>query len=341
MKLPKNHPAANRKNVAREGILLVNLGTPDGTDYFSMRRYLKEFLSDSRVVEVNRVLWWFILNVIILTVRPAKSGRAYAKIWNRAKNESPLRTITRSQAEKVQKILGKKVKVDWAMRYGQPALAERLDAMVREGVTRVKVVPLYPQYAGATVGSVGDAVARWMLERRYVPAVEMVAPYYDEPVYVQAIAKSIKDFIRQLGWTPEVVLASFHGLPVSVCMKGDVYYCHCHKTARLVAEELGWEFGGISKGKAPALLLTFQSRFGREEWLQPYTDKTLEELARRGIRRVAVVCPGFAADCVETLEEIAIGAKETFLEAGGMHFAVVPCLNDSAGGMEVVEMLCK
>lgn len=340
LKIPAGHKGAPE---AREGVLLVNLGTPDATDYWSMRRYLKEFLSDRRVVEVNRVLWWFVLNFIILTFRPRKSGRAYDKIWDRRTDESPLRVITRSQAEKLQKKFGKRTLVRWAMRYGSPNIGKILDEMVAAGVARVKVMPLYPQYAGATVGTVGDEVARWMLGQRFQPAVEMVAPYYDAPVYVRAIAKSIKEFSKKLGWTPEVVLASFHGLPVSICRKGDVYYCHCHKTARLVAEEMGSDFCrsleefSAAKKKAPALLMTFQSRFGREEWLQPYTDKTLEALARRGVKKVLVVCPGFSVDCVETLEEIAMGAREIFMEAGGEKFAVVPCLNDSTLGMEVIE----
>lgn len=329
----------------RDGILLVNLGTPDGTDYWSMRRYLKEFLSDPRVIETNRLVWWFILNVVILSFRPFKSGHAYASIWDKKRNESPLRVITRSQAEKLQKKMGKDVVVRWAMRYGQPAIKDVLDEMKAAGCVRIKVLPLYPQYAGATVGSVGDEIAKWSMQQRTQPAVNIIAPYYDDKVWVKAVARSIEAQIKKQKWVPDVVMASFHGIPLSVCKKGDVYYCHSHKSARLIAEEMGSAFCRSvedvqkSKRKAPALLLTFQSRFGREEWLQPYTAPTLEELARGGAKKVLVVCPGFSADCVETLEEIAMEAKQIFVAAGGEKFGVVACLNDSEAGMKVIEKL--
>ncbi|MBI1308310.1 MAG: ferrochelatase [Proteobacteria bacterium] len=346
---PQNHPKP--PHGTKQGVLLVNLGTPDATDYWSMRRYLKEFLSDRRVIDVNRVVWWFVLNVIILTKRPFSSGHAYAKIWDRKRDASPLRVITEDQAAKLQKALGKEAVVRFAMRYGKPAMKEVLDEMMRAGCARIKVVPLYPQYAGATVGTVVDVVADWLKVQKWQPAVEVVPPYYDDKVYVRAVAESIKAQVKKLGWVPEVVVASFHGLPLRYCLEGDVYYCHSHKTARLVAEELGWVFARTTeeirnqksevRKKAPALLLTFQSRFGREEWLQPYTDKALEELARAGLKKVMVVCPGFAADCVETLEEIGIQGKETFRAAGGTHYALVPCLNDSKRGMDVIEKIVK
>ena len=342
----KAMPAGHEKLAkVRDGILLVNLGTPDGTDYWSMRHYLKEFLSDPRIVETNRILWWLILNVIILTFRPFKSGQAYARIWDKKTNESPLRVITRAQGDKLQKMVGKNTVVRWAMRYGQPAIRDVLDEMKAAGCMRIQVLPLYPQYAGATVGSVVDEVSKWLVKQRTQPAVNVIAPYYDDAAWVKAIAASIQAQIKAQKWMPDVVVASFHGIPLSVCKKGDVYYCHSHKSARLIAEGMKSDFCRTvdevthKKRKAPALLLAFQSRFGREEWLQPYTAPSLEELARRGVKKVLVVCPGFAADCVETLEEIGLEAREQFMHAGGEKFGVVGCLNDSAEGMKVLAKL--
>jgi ferrochelatase len=312
------------------GILLVNLGTPDGTDYWSVRRYLKEFLSDRRVVETNRVLWWLILNGIVLTVRPSKSGEAYRSIWNEDLDESPLRTITRSQAEKIAERLGhrEEIIVDWAMRYGNPSIASRIEALARQGCERLLVFPLYPQYAAATTATVNDAVFDTLKKMRAQPALRTVPPYQKDPVYIDAIANSIRSHLAKLDFEPEVIIASFHGLPKEYVTKGDPYQCQCMDTADALREALG--------PLGEKLKLTFQSRFGRAEWLQPYTDKTVEALARDGVKRIAVVTPGFAADCVETLEEISGEAAEIFLENGGEHFSFIPCLNDSEGGIRVL-----
>ncbi|MCX5514174.1 ferrochelatase [Kaistia algarum] len=328
--LPSGHPPVAFGKI---GLLLVNLGTPDATDYWSMRRYLKEFLSDRRVIEVPRLIWWPILNLVILTIRPKRSGHAYEQIWNRERNESPLRTITRAQSEKLAQALAGEVVVDWAMRYGTPAIAERIEALKQAGCERILVMPLYPQYAAATTATVNDKVFDTLKAMRWQPAIRTLPPYHDDPVYIDALARSIERSIAALDFEPERVLASFHGLPKSYFDKGDPYHCHCHKTARLLRERLGWP--------KERLTLTFQSRFGRAEWLQPYTDATVEALAKSGVKRIAVVSPGFSADCVETLEEIAMQNRDIFLENGGENFAALPCLNDSAEGMELLEHLAR
>ena len=348
----------------RVGVVLVNLGTPDGTDYWSMRRYLKEFLSDPRVIEVPRVIWWFILNLIILTFRPTKSGHAYASIWDREHNASPLRVITRAQAEALQKRFrnqeprnqGTKgeeadtVVVDYAMRYGQPSIAAVMDRMMAAGCTRVLVAPLYPQYSAATVATVVDKLGEWMGKQRWQPTVRVLPPYYDHPAYIGALTESVRSKLASLDWQPDVIVASLHGLPLVNCKRGDVYYCHSHKTVRLLAEGLGSAFvkevgdlqGVVSKGKKagiPPVLLAFQSRFGAQEWLKPYFAKATVDLAAAGHKKVLVICPGFAADCVETLEEIAIAGREEFMHAGGTHYDVVACLNASDTGMDMLEGL--
>lgn len=330
--LPAGHPPVVTGKI---GVLLVNLGTPDATDYWSVRRYLKEFLSDPRVIEVPKLVWWPILNLIILTIRPGRSGHAYASIWNKDRNESPLRTITRDQSDKLAGLLGDKerVVVDWAMRYGTPSIADRMDALKAAGCERILVMPLYPQYSAATTATVNDKVFDALRTMRWQPALRTLPPYHDDPVYIAALATSIERSIAALDFEPEVVLASFHGLPKSYFDKGDPYHCHCYKTARLLRERLGW-----SKER---LKLSFQSRFGRAEWLTPYTDATVRELAAGGVKRIAVVSPGFSADCVETLEEIAIQNAEFFHEAGGERFAALPCLNDSPEGMVLLEHLAR
>jgi ferrochelatase len=312
------------------GVLLVNLGTPEGTDYWPMRRYLSEFLSDRRVIEWPRWLWQPILQGIVLSVRPKKSGALYASIWNTERNESPLRTFTRSQAEKLAAELASEegVVVDWAMRYGQPAIAARLDALNEAGCDRLLVFPLYPQYSAPTTATVNDVAFDALKKMRWQPALRTVAPYHDEPVYIDALAESIEAHLASLDFEPEVLIASYHGLPVSYFRKGDPYHCHCQKTSRLLRERLGWREG--------RLLTTFQSRFGPEEWLQPYTDKTVERLARDGVKRLAIVNPGFVSDCLETLEEIAVQNREIFLHHGGESFSHIPCLNDSPPGMRVI-----
>jgi ferrochelatase len=322
-----------RTSIRRTGVLLVNLGTPDATDYWSMRRYLKEFLSDRRVIEENRVKWWLILNLVILTVRPARKGRDYDKIWNRARNESPLKTVTRAQAEKLGGALGKNTRVDWAMRYGNPSIPSRLEAMRKAGCDRILVMPLYPQYAAATTATVCDKVFESLAAMRWQPTLRVAPPYYDEPAYIDALAASVRSSLARLKFKPEVVLASFHGMPEEYRRKGDPYYGQCVETARLLQARL--------KLNDRRFKLTFQSRFGPAEWLKPYTDKTVEALAKRGVKSLAIVTPGFAADCLETLEEIAIENAAIFKAAGGENFAAIPCLNDSAGGMKVIETVVR
>jgi len=323
-----NHPPVKFGKV---GVLLVNLGTPDGTDKVSMRRYLKEFLMDRRVIEWSPFFWYPILFGIVLNTRPAKVGKAYETIWNKDLNESYLRTYTRNQAEIMARSFADlpNVRVDWAMRYGQPSIRSKMDELQKDGCEKILVFPLYPQYAAATTATVNDEAFKALLKMRWQPALRTVAPYHDDPVYIEALANSITQHLATLDWEPEVVLTSFHGIPKSYFMKGDPYHCQCYKTARLVREKLGW-----SKEK---LQVTFQSRFGPEEWLQPYTDKTVEKLGQDGVKRIAVINPGFVSDCLETLEEIAVEAAETFHHAGGEKFTHIPCLNDSEGGMTVLE----
>ena len=326
--LPPSHPSVPSRRI---GVLLVNLGTPDATDYWSMRRYLKEFLSDRRVIEENRLKWWLVLNLIILTFRPARKGRDYDKIWNRERNESFLKTITRSQSDKLGAALANdpRLLVDWAMRYGNPSIRSKLDAMQAAGCDRILLVPLYPQYAAATSATVCDKAFEALATMRWQPALRVAPAYYDEPVYIEALAASIEDNLAKLTFKPEVIIASFHGMPEEYLEKGDPYYCQCHKTARLLRERL--------KLDDKQLMLTFQSRFGPAEWLKPYTDVTVKSLAERGVKNLAVISPGFSSDCLETLEEIAMENADIFRAAGGQNFAAIPCLNDSAGGMKVIE----
>jgi len=329
---PASHPVAKH---GRVGVLLVNLGTPDGTDYASMRRYLKEFLTDSRVIEWPKIAWYPILFGIVLNTRPGKVGKAYETIWNKERNESFLRTYTRSQAERMAASLADHpdVVVDWAMRYGQPSIASRMEFLQKEGCERILVFPLYPQYAAATTATVNDKAFEALLKMRWQPALRTVPPYHDDPVYIDALAVSIEKHLAHLDWEPERLLASFHGIPKSYFEKGDPYYCQCQKTARLLRHRLGWS--------EERLIVTFQSRFGPEEWLQPYTDKTVEKLAQEGVKRIAVINPGFVSDCLETLEEIAEQAAESFHHNGGEKFAHIPCLNDSPEGMAVLETVVR
>ncbi|WP_417687137.1 ferrochelatase [Roseibium sp.] len=333
VRLPADHPTVKTGKV---GVLLVNLGTPDGTDYWPMRRYLREFLSDKRVIEWPRAIWYPILYGIVLMTRPGKSGKAYEEIWNHEKNESPLRTITRSQSDKLAEIMGDsggRLKIDWAMRYGNPSIRSRLEALKADGCDRLLVFPLYPQYSATTTATVNDEVCKALLDMRWQPAIRTVPPYHDDPVYVSALARSVERHLEGLDFEPELVLTSYHGIPQSYFRRGDPYHCHCHKTTRLMREVLGW---GTDK-----LRLTFQSRFGPEEWLQPYTDKTVEQLAKDGVKNIAVMNPGFVSDCLETLEEIAGEAGEIFEEHGGENFTHIPCLNDSDLGMDVLEHIVR
>ncbi|MDR3375255.1 MAG: ferrochelatase [Ancalomicrobiaceae bacterium] len=330
---PADHPPVASGKV---GVLIVALGTPDGTDYWSMRRYLKEFLSDRRVIETSRLLWWPLLNLVILTTRPGRKGRDYAKIWNRENNEGPLRTVTRAQAEKLGVRLAgvsDRAVVDWAMRYGNPSVSSRLAALQAAGCDRILVFPLYPQYAAATTATVNDVVFDYCKRQRWQPAIRTVPPYHDDPVYIDALARSLRASLAGLGWEPEALLASFHGIPKSYFDKGDPYYCQCAKTVRLLRQATG-----LTDDK---LIMTFQSRFGPAEWLQPYTDATVKRLAEAGVKRLVVITPGFSADCLETLEEIAGENAEIFHHAGGEQFHLVPCLNESEPGIDVLEAVAR
>jgi ferrochelatase len=314
------------------GVLLVNLGTPDATDAASVRRYLREFLRDRRVIEEDTLLWKFVLNAIILPLRPRRRGLDYEKIWNREKNESPLKTITRSQADKLAATLAQtsqSIVVSWAMRYGNPSIRSRLAALAAQGCARILVVPLYPQYAAATSATVCDEVFRVLMDMRWQPALRVAPPWFDDPVYIEALAASLEGRLQKLPFVPDVILASFHGIPKSYSDKGDPYAGHCAETTRLLRERL--RLGD------DRLIMTFQSRFGRAEWLKPYTDMTVKELAARGVKNLAVLMPGFAADCLETLEEIAHENAGYFRAGGGENFAAIPCLNDSEAGMQVIE----
>ncbi len=324
-------PSSAHASGARIGVLLVNLGTPEATDYWSMRRYLKEFLSDRRVIEENRLKWWLVLNLIILTVRPGRKGRDYDKIWNKERNESPLKTITRSQSDKLEEIadeLDKRIRVDWAMRYGNPSIGSRLEALADQNCERVLLIPLYPQYAAATTATVCDEAFRALVKMRFQPSLRVAAPYYAEPVYIDALANSLNAELGKLKFKPEVIITSYHGMPEEYVAKGDPYAQQCAETTRLLRHKL--------KLDEERLVMTFQSRFGSAEWVKPYTDATVERLAKEGVKSLAVITPGFAADCLETLEEIGMENAEIFRHAGGENFAAIPCLNDSGPGMAVI-----
>jgi protoporphyrin/coproporphyrin ferrochelatase len=330
--LPSDHPPIK---AGRIGVLLMNLGTPEATDYWSMRRYLKEFLSDRRVIETSRLIWWPVLNLIILTKRPGPKGRDYAAIWNKERNEGPLKTITRSQAEKLASHLretaGDRVVVDWSMRYGKPVTRERIRALLDEGCDRILLVPLYPQYSAATSATACDHAFRALMDMRWQPAIRVSPPYHDDPVYIDAIVAAMRRDLQRLDFEPEVILVSFHGVPKSYLLKGDPYHCHCAKTWRLMREAFGWP--------QERFRLSFQSRFGNEEWLRPYTDETVTALARNGVKRLAIVAPGFSADCLETLEELDGENRHYFEANGGDRFAYLPCLNDGEDGMRVIRAI--
>ncbi len=329
---PTNHPDVP---LGRVGVLLLNLGTPDATDYWSMRRYLKQFLSDPRVIEEPRWKWWPILNFIILTVRPGPKGRDYDSIWNKERNEGPLKTITRSQAEKLAEALKAlpNVVVDWGMRYANPSTASRIDALQKAGCDRILLVPLYPQYAAATTATAADEAFRHLITMRWQPAIRVAPPWHDDPVYVDALANSVRQGLAKLPFEPEKIIATFHGMPEKYLLQGDPYHCQCMKTSRLVRERLGLT--------PDRWLTTFQSRFGNDPWLQPYTDETVERLAKSGVKRLALIAPGFSADCLETLEELDVENREIFVEHGGTDFAYIPALNDSDDGMRVIEAVVR
>ncbi len=329
-KLPADHPPIVPPRI---GILLLNLGTPDATDYRSMRRYLGEFLWDRRVIETPRAIWWLVLNLIILNTRPRKSGAAYDKIWDRQADDSPLRVISKSQVEKLQARLGDRVIVDFAMRYGNPPVKQRLEALKRKGCERILLFPLYPHYSAPTTATANDKAFDALKRMRWQPAIRTVPPYFDTEIYISALADSIAEGVKGLDFTPDLVITSYHGMPQSYLEQGDPYHCQCLKTTRRVAERLGWP--------QDRLMVSFQSRFGPAEWLKPYTDETLKALPAKGVKKLAILAPAFSVDCLETLEELAMTGRRQFLSAGGSHYAYIPCLNDSETGMDVIETVAR
>lgn len=325
---PADHPPVRSGQV---GVLLVNLGTPDAPEPGAVKRYLGEFLSDRRVVEIPALLWQPILRGIILNTRPKKSAHAYRQIWTG--DGSPLAAITRAQAQGLQARLGDGVMVDWAMRYGSPAIPDRLEALMAAGCERILLAPLYPQYCAATTATVVDKAGDWLRTRRWQPALRTLPPYHDDPLHIDALAADLARQLGALDFAPEVLILSFHGMPERTLHRGDPYHCHCRKTARLLQERMA----------RPDLrfVTTFQSRFGRARWLEPATDAVLAEEARSGTRRLAIAAPGFAADCLETREELAIRGREQFIEAGGERFAALDCLNTCDPGMAMLEALAR
>jgi len=310
------------------GVLIVNLGTPEAPTPVAVRRYLKEFLSDRRVIEKNSLLWKTFLNTVILPLRSRRRARDYERIWNRDKDESPIKTITRSQAEKLGGILeplGKHVIVDWAMRYASPSIASRLEVLVTWGCERILVMPLYPQYSAATTATVCDEAFRFMLRQRVQPALRFLPAYYEDPYYIEVLASSLQAELKSLPFTPDVILASYHGVPKEAVAKGDPYQAQCTRTTELLRAQLGLD--------ETRLMMSFQSRFGRAQWLEPYTIATVRALARKGVKNLVVITPGFSADCLETLEEIKVENARMFMRHGGENFAAIPCLNDSEAGM--------
>ena len=323
------HP---KVNYGKTGLLLVNLGTPDSTIWWDIRKYLKEFLSDRRVIEVNPLLWQVILNLFILNLRPSKTAKAYKEIWMRKENMSPLRYYTIKQTEKLnEKINNKNLIVDFAMRYGNPSIKTKMKKLQKNGCENIIVLPLYPQYAAATTATVCDEVYRTLIKMRWQPSLQIIPHYESEPLYISALEKSLNKKISEIKWKPDLIIASYHGIPKKYFEKGDPYHCYCQKTSRLLSEKFN---------KIP-IKTTFQSRFGPQEWLQPYTDKTLESLPKEGLKNVLVICPGFSSDCVETLEEISIQGKNSFLNNGGKKFDVVPCLNDGDDHINLLMHLFK
>jgi protoporphyrin/coproporphyrin ferrochelatase len=321
------------------GLLLVNLGTPDAADFRSVRRFLAQFLSDPRVVEIPRFQWLPLLHGVILNTRPAKSAKAYARIWNNATGEGPLRTITRMQAEKLGVLaqggaLGSApMIVDYAMRYGAPALSTGIEALCAKGCERVLVLPLYPQYAASTTATAFDEIARVLGKMRRQPTLRFTPPYFDDAAYIEALAQGMREGLAALDFQPEVIVASFHGLPQFQIDKGDPYRAHCESTWRLLRETMGLD--------ERQLRLSFQSRFGRAKWLEPYTADTVAELAKSGVKRLAMIAPGFSADCLETIEELGVDIRDLFLQAGGEKFARIPCLNDGEAGMRLLATLAR
>ena len=323
----KKHPEIR---YGKTGVLLVNLGTPDSTGWWDIRKYLKEFLSDRRVIEVNPFVWKIILNLFILTFRPSKTAKAYKEIWMKSQNMSPLRYYTIMQAQKLSEKLNKNnTVVDYAMRYGSPSIKSKINELKDKGCENLIILPLYPQYAAATTATVCDEVYKTLMKMRWQPSLQIIPHYESEPLYIKALVNSIQKKLSKINWKPDLILASYHGIPKKYFDKGDPYQCYCQKTSRLLSES----YTDIK------IMTTFQSRFGPQEWLQPYTDKTLESLPNEGVKNLLVICPGFSSDCVETLEEISIQGKESFLKAGGLNFDTVPCLNDDPDHIDLLNHL--
>jgi protoporphyrin/coproporphyrin ferrochelatase len=320
MTKPADHPVIPKPRI---GVLLINLGTPDAPDPPAVRRYLAEFLSDPRVVEIPKLIWQPILRGAVLTTRPMKSAHAYSQVWR--EDGSPLAAITRAQAKALEGAFGPDVMVDYAMRYGRPAIGDRVQALKDAGCERILLAPLYPQYSAATTATANDRAFAKLAMMRWQPAIRTLPPYHDDPAYIDALKTSVEAGIAALDFVPDALIASFHGMPLRTLQLGDPYHCQCQKTARLLGEALGRE-----------VTITFQSRFGRAKWLEPATDTVLATMPEKGVRKVAIVAPGFSADCLETLEELAIRGRETFLKAGGTNFAYLPCLNDSAEGITLL-----
>lgn len=330
--LPPGHPPVIAPRI---GVLLLNLGTPDGTDYWSVRRYLSEFLSDPRVIDTPQLIWQPILQGVILSIRPQKSGANYAKIWDKAHNDSPLRVITKRQVAALQQRLGDRpeILVEYGMRYGNPSTASALERLQKAGCQRILLAPLYPQYSATTTATANDKAFEALKSMRWQPATRTLPPYFETPDHIAALAKSLTDGLATLDFEPDLILTSYHGMPQTYLQAGDPYHCQCYKTTRLLSEHLGWT--------RERLMVTFQSRFGPTKWLQPYTDETLKSLPGKGVKKVAVMAPAFSVDCIETLEEISIGGREEFEHAGGEKFAYIPCLNDSVPGIDMLEALVR
>ena len=325
--MKQEHPPTK---FGKTGVLLINLGTPDSTSWFDIRKYLKEFLSDRRVIEVNPIIWQIILNLFILTFRPSKTAKAYKEIWMKDENMSPLLYYTKKQTEKTSKhFKGENLIIDFAMRYGNPSIKSKIAKLQSEGCEKLVILPLYPQYAAATTATVCDEVYRTLMNMRWQPSLQIIPHYESHPLYIEALVNSINKKISEIDWKPDLILASYHGIPKKYFDKGDPYHCYCHKTTRLMTEK----FNTIE------IKTTFQSRFGPQEWLQPYTDKTLESLPKNGKKNVLAICPGFSSDCVETLEEILIQGKESFMDSGGKNFDMIPCLNDSDDHIKLIKNL--
>ena len=327
--LPDNHPKIDNKT----GVLILNLGTPDGYGYFAVRKYLKEFLMDQRVIEVNPILWKLILHLFILPFRPFTSGKKYQQIWMNDVDESPLKYYTKSQAKKLQALVNKNYSnliVDYAMRYGNPSIEFKISELIKKGCKKVIFIPLYPQYCSATTATICDEIYRVLKKIRWQPEIRIAGQYPDNSMYIKSLVNSVRNHIKTINFKPDAILSSYHGIPKIYFEKGDPYSCFCNKTNRLFNEELKKQKIGIENH------ISFQSRFGPKEWLKPYTADVLKELVNKGVKNLIVITPGFASDCIETLEEVSMEYKDLFLELGGKNFSLIPCLNDSDDGITLI-----